>query len=105
MLFLFAEKDTVGKKQSSFFYNEVLVAEPNKGLLLERLDQTFITEVKGGDRLQGVKLLGNNATLKTEDMIVKYFAAIQKVRQKITSKKREYKDPYYINGLALDLHP
>jgi pimeloyl-ACP methyl ester carboxylesterase len=101
MLFLFADKDTSGarsgKAQASFYYNEVLVAEPRPGSRLEKLDQTFLKEVKGGEQLQGVKLLGQNATLKTEDTILQYFAAIKKARANLPSKTREYKDQYFIN--------
>ncbi len=109
MLFLYAEKDVTGpqsgQKQSEFFYNEVLVAKPKKGVPLETLEQTSIREVKGGEQLQGVKLLGQNAALKTEDTIVNYFAFIQKARQKITSKKRNYADPYFIDATFLSLNP
>jgi pimeloyl-ACP methyl ester carboxylesterase len=109
MLFLYAEKDTngalSGAKQSAFFFNEVLVAAPRKGTNLEPLEQTFIKEVKGAAQLQGVKLLGQNATLKTEDTIVLYFAAIQKVRQKIPSKARKYDTPYFVDTLYFGLKP
>lgn len=109
MLFLYADKDingaTSGKKQSEFYYNEVLVAEPKKGAALEKLDQTYIREVKGGEQLQGVKLLGQNAVLKTEDTIVQYLAAIQKVRQKLPSKAREFKSPYFIDARSFGLQP
>jgi pimeloyl-ACP methyl ester carboxylesterase len=105
MLFMYAEKDEGGKKASSFFYNEVLVAKPKAGLPIEPLEQTFMVDVKGAAQLQGVKLLGNNANLKTEDKIVQYFAAIQKVRQKITSKARGYKDPYFISPGDFGLRP
>jgi len=112
MLFLYAEKDNdasalSGKKQSEFFFNEVLVADPKKAkaLNLDVPDQTFIKDVKGGEKLQGVKLLGQNTTLKTEDTIVQYFAAIQKVRQKLPSKARKYDTPYYIDVRYYDLRP
>lgn len=109
MLFLYAEKDIggalSGQKQGAFFFNEVLVAAPKKGGALERLEQTFLKEVKGGEQLQGVKLLGQDAALKTETTIVAYFAAIQKVRQKIPSKERGYKDPYFIDARSFGLNP
>lgn len=109
MLFLYAEKDTSGvlsgAKQSAFFFNQVLVAEPPKGSALDKLEQTFIKEVKGGEQLQGVKLLGQNATLKTEDTIVLYFAAIQKVRAKLASKTRKYDTPYFIDARYFGLNP
>lgn len=109
MLFLYAEKDTAGamsgKKQGEFFFNEVLVAEPKKGSPLEKLDQTYIREVKGGEQLQGIKLLGQNAALKTEDTIVQYLAALQKVRQKIPSKARKYETPYFIDVRSFGLVP
>ena len=60
---------------------------------------------RGADQLQGIKLLGQNATLKTEDTIVLYFAALQKVRQKLPSKVREYKDPYFIDVRYFTLIP
>lgn len=108
MLFLYAEKDKmVGKAQGDFYFNEVLVADPKKAkaLNLEVPDQTFIKDVKGGEKLDGVKLLGQNATLKTEDTIVQYFAAVQKVRQQRTSKTRKYDTPYFIDGRYYDLRP
>jgi len=110
MLFLFAEKDVngtnSGRAQSEVFYHQILVAEPKKGSALEKLEQTFIKDVKGADgMLQGVKLLGQNATLKTEDTIVQYFAAIQKVRAKYPSKARKYEASYFIDVRYLGLAP
>lgn len=109
MLFLYGEKDNMGpqsgKGQGSFFYNEVLVAEPKKGTQLAKLDQTFLREVKGAQKLQGMKLLGQNATLKTEDTIIQYFAAIQKVRQSIASKNRDFKEPYFVNPTSFGFSP
>jgi pimeloyl-ACP methyl ester carboxylesterase len=109
MLFLYAEKDTngalSGKKQSEFFFHEVLVADPPKGVALDKLEQTFIRDVKGAEQLQGVKLLGQNAALKTEDTIVLYFAAIQKVRSKLPSKNRGFSTPYFVNVREFGLTP
>lgn len=107
MLFLYAEKDAAGKKESTTYFNEVLVADPAraKALRLEVPDQTFIKDVKGAEKLEGTKLLGQNATLKTEDTIIQYFAAIQKVRQTLPSKTREYKVPYYIDVRYYNLAP
>lgn len=109
MLFLHGEKDPQGmpncEKQSKFFYNEVLVAEPRKGGTLEKLEQTFLKPVTGAAELQGIKLLGQNATLKTEDTIVLYFAAIQKTRAKLPSKARKFDNPYYIDVRYLGLQP
>ncbi len=105
MLFLYADMDNKGKNESEFFYKQVLVAEPSKTSPLEKLDQTFIKEVKGGNQLQGIKLLGQNANLKTEDTILQYFAAIQKVRAKIPSKARKYESPYFIDVRYFGLKP
>ena len=69
------------------------------------MEQTFLKEVKGGEQLQGVKLLGQNASLKTEDTIVSYFTAIQKVRQKLPSKARKYDTPYFIAAREFGLNP
>jgi pimeloyl-ACP methyl ester carboxylesterase len=109
MLFLYAEKDTngalSGQKQSQMFFNEVLVAAPPKGSSLEPLEQTFIKEIKGGEQLQGVKLLGQNVKLKTEDTIITYFAAIQKIRSKLASKPRGYNTPYFVDTRYFGLVP
>jgi pimeloyl-ACP methyl ester carboxylesterase len=109
MLFLYADKDTSGalsgKKQSEFFFHEVLVADPPKSVALDKLEQTFIKEVKDAGQLQGLKLLGQNATLKTEDTIVLYFAAIQKVRSKLPSKNRGFATPYFVDLRHFGLTP
>jgi hypothetical protein len=107
MLFLFGEKDATGKRASEFFFREVLVADPTlaKRQNLEVPEQTFIKDVKGGEQLKGLKLLGQNATLKTEDTIIQYFSALQKVRQKLPSKTRDWKAPYYIDVRYFGLAP
>lgn len=107
MLFLFGEKDRDGKRASEFFFREVLVADPAlaKRQNLEVPEQTFIRDVKGGEQLQGIKLLGNNAALKTEDTIIQYFTALQKVRQKLPSKTRDFKSAYYIDVRYFGLAP
>lgn len=105
MLFLYADKDRAGKAGSDFFYNDVLVANPRKGLPLDPLDQTFMKEVKGGNQASGVKLLGDNKNLKTEDTVVQFMAAIQKSRAKLVSKTRGYSAPYYINLREYGLTP
>ncbi|AMV30354.1 Alpha/beta hydrolase family protein [Gemmata sp. SH-PL17] len=100
MLFLYADKDAAGKKQSEFFYNEVLVGDPRraKAFNLAPISDTFIKEVKGGSTLNGVKLLDNNAELKVQDTIIQFMAAIQKERAKLPSKNRNYSTPYFINA-------
>ena len=105
MLFLYADKDTAGKAQSKFFFDEVLVADPVKAKLakLEVPDQTFLREVKDAQKLEGLKLLGT--PLKVEDTILEYFKAIQKVRQKLPSKTRKYDTPYFISLPSFDLRP
>jgi len=107
MLFLYGEKDRDGKRASEFYFNEVLVADPVKAKSrnLEVPEQTFIKDVKGGEQLQGIKLLGQNATLKTEDTIIQYFSALQKVRQKLPSKTRDWKSPYFIDVRYFGLAP
>jgi pimeloyl-ACP methyl ester carboxylesterase len=101
MLFLHGEKDVKGMKESKFFYSEVLVADPPKGTALEKLDQTRILPVKDSQALTGVKLLSND----TNSTIVQYFAFIQKTRKNITSKAREFKDPYFVDLNAFGLQP
>jgi hypothetical protein len=102
MLFLFADKDNAGKKQAEFFYNEVLVAEPKKGAALNKLDQTFLKEVKGANDLKGIKLLGD-PNLKTEDTVVAFLNAIQKERAKLPSKARKFDTPYFIDVRFFDM--
>lgn len=97
MLFLYGDKDTKAKAQSEFFFDECLVAKGNTQLGLKKLEQTFLKPVDKAGTLNGVALLGNNAMLQTEDTIVKFLAAIQKERAKITRKPRNYANPYYID--------
>lgn len=105
MLFLYADKDEAGKKGSSFYYKDVLVANPPKNAMINPLDQTFLKEVKGGNQASGVKLLGDNKTLGTEDTIVKFLEAIQKERAKLPSRVRNYAIPYYIKTNEYGLRP
>jgi len=95
MLFVYGEEDKAGADHAKFFYNEVLVAEP-RGSGLKKLEQTFIRPV-ANTKLSGAALLGNNAELKVEDKMVEYLNAIQKERAKITTKKRQFTDPYAVD--------
>ncbi len=95
MLFLYGEKDTRGKFESNFYYDQVLVAEPRRGSALNKLSQTFMKDVKGAAQLQGLKLL--DPKLKTQETIIDYFAAIKKQRQNLPWKTRDFKDPYFID--------
>jgi pimeloyl-ACP methyl ester carboxylesterase len=107
MLFFHGEKDKAGKAQADFFFNEVLVANPRPGAALQKLDQTFIRDVKGTS-LVGAALLGNNKELQTEDRIVAFLNQIQNGptgRAKITVKKRNYASPYYIDLRFLGVMP
>jgi hypothetical protein len=97
MLYLYGDKDMTGKKQSKFFYDEVLVANPPKSSPLQKLDQTFLREIKGGGTLAGAALLGQNAKIGNEDTIVKFLDAIQKNRAKIVRKNRGYSSPYFLD--------
>jgi len=96
MLFLSGQMDANGKKQSDFFYNEVLVAEPKAGSLLKKLDQTFQREVKATN-LVGVNLLGDNAKLGTEEDIIKFMAKLQAEKAKIVRKQRGFTSPWFVN--------
>jgi len=96
MLFLVSDADNKGKREADFFFNEVLVANPKKGGALEKLDQTFLQEVKGGKTLVGSQLLGQ-ATIKVEDTILEYLKARQKDRSKLIRKNRGFTAPWSIN--------
>jgi len=99
MLFLYGPKDTKAKAQASFYVDEMLVAKPPAGSPLSKLDQTLALEVKNGEALNGVALLGAN--VGTEDTIIKYLAAIQKNRAKLIRKNRGFTSPWSIQ-LAQD---
>lgn len=105
MLFLIGDKDTAGKTQGKFFFDEVLVANPKTVSSLQKLDQTFLKEVKDGGTLTGAALLGNNAKLGVEDSIIKFLEAIQKNRAKIVRKNRNFANPYYVDIKAFGLMP
>ncbi len=96
MLFLYGDKDKKGKTYSDFFFNEVLVANPPKNAALQKLTQTFITEVKDAGTLSGAALLGNNDKLKTEKTIMDFLTAIQKERAKLIRKNRGYTAPWSV---------
>lgn len=96
MLFLYGDTDAKGKKEADFFFSQVLVANPPKGSSVEKLDQTFLQEVKGGKSLVGAQLLGN-ATIKVEDTIVDYLKARQKDRSKLIRKNRGFTAPWAID--------
>jgi hypothetical protein len=96
MLFLYGDKDAAGKRQADFFYKEVLVAEP-KGGALQKLEQTFVREVKNAGPFVGDRLLGDNTKLQTEDTILKFIAAIQgKARAKLIRKNRGFTEPWFV---------
>lgn len=110
MLFLYGDGDTKGKAQAEFYFNEVLVAQPRKGSALEKLDQTFLQEAKGGKTLVGSALLGR-AEVKVEDTIVQFLQARQKERAKLIRKNRGFTAPWSVdltgrfsgNGLGLPM--
>jgi pimeloyl-ACP methyl ester carboxylesterase len=102
MLFLYAQNDTKGKTDSDFYYKSVLVAEPPKGSPLNKLEQTFLTPIKGAAQLQGVKLLGE---AETTTNIVKFFEAIKKSRANLPWKARDFKSPYFVSLRFFGLTP
>jgi pimeloyl-ACP methyl ester carboxylesterase len=104
MLFLYGDKDAGGRRGSEFFYDTVLVAKGNPQLGLQKLTQTFVKPVEK-TALTGVALLGNNATLKTEDTVMQFLAAIQKDRARIARKQRGFTEPYYISLQSFGLTP
>lgn len=97
MLFMYAEKDTKGKNDAAFFHLEALVGKGDKRNGLNPLNDAYLKEMKGADKLSGVALLGNNEKLKTEDTILKFLEAIQKERVKITRKQRNFTSPYFVS--------
>ncbi len=105
MLLLVGDKDPKGMKEAKFFFDEVLVANPPKTSPLQKLDQTFLKEVKDAGMLSGAALLGQNAKIGTEDRIVKFLGEIQKDRQKITRKNRNFASPYFIELSAFGFAP
>jgi hypothetical protein len=96
MMFMFAEKDLRGKRESEFFFNEVLVGRGNARLGLNPLNEKYLHMVKGAGQLSGAALLGNDKMLKTESTILEFLAAIQKERAKLTRKQRNFTAPWFI---------
>jgi pimeloyl-ACP methyl ester carboxylesterase len=97
MLFLYAENDRVGKSHAEFFHIEALVGKGDRRNGLNPLNDAYLKELKGADKLSGVALLGNNDKLKTEDTIIRFLEAIQKERVKITRKQRNFTSPYFVS--------
>lgn len=104
MLFIYSDKDARSKRDSEYFFNEVLVGKGNEKLGLNKLNEKFLHPVKAGE-LSGAGLLGNNATLKTEDTIVEFLRDIQNERKKITRKQRNFTAPWYINLVYFGFQP
>lgn len=94
MLCLYGPKDFRGKAQARFFVDEVMVANPPARSPLSKLDQTLHMEVKNGESLSGVALLGANAG--TEELILQYLDALQKNRAKLIRKVRGFTAPWSI---------
>ena len=105
MLLLYGPDDRKAKDGANFFFDEVLVAKGNKQLSVKPLEQTFLKPLDNAKGLNGVALLGNNDTIKTEDTIIKYMAALQKERVAVVRKNRNYVSPYYIDLRAFGVNP
>mgnify|MGYP005838544007 FL=1 len=97
MLFLYGDGDTIAQRDARFFFHEVLVGSGNRQLGLNPLNPKYLLAVKGAKTLSGVGLLGNNATLKTEDTILQFMTAIQKERAKVVARNRGYPGPLFID--------
>jgi pimeloyl-ACP methyl ester carboxylesterase len=95
MLFLTGDKDTKGKADAKFFFEEVLVAEPKPGSPLPKLKQTFRRELEGGGTDRGVKLVGGTA--KAEETVIKFLKDVQKERQRTAPAVRKYENSYGID--------
>ena len=96
MMFMYGEKDARGKRESEFFFNEVLVGKGNARLGLNPLNEKYLHKVPGAGQLSGAGLLGNDKMLKTETTIVDFLTAIQKERAKLTRKQRNFTSPWFI---------
>ncbi|MCS7272068.1 MAG: lysophospholipase, partial [Gemmataceae bacterium] len=97
MLFLYGDGDSIAQRDARFYFNEVLVGAGNRTLGLNPLNPKYLLPIKGAKNLSGVALLGNNATLKTEDTIVEFLAAIQKERARVAPRIRDFKAPWFID--------
>jgi hypothetical protein len=105
MLFMYSEKDMAGKRYAEFFHNVALVGKGDKRLGLNPINDRYLHMVKGANTLSGAALLGNNATLKTEDTMLEFMAAIQKERAKITRKNRNFTAPWFISLATFGFSP
>lgn len=97
MLFLHGEEESLGRRDASFYFREVLVGAGNRALGLNPLNPKYLHPIKGAKSLSGVALLGNNATLKTEDTIIEFMSAIQKERARVAARVRGYNAPWFID--------
>jgi pimeloyl-ACP methyl ester carboxylesterase len=97
MLFLYGDGDAQAQRDARFFFQEVLVGAGNRSLGLLPLNPKYLFAIKGAKNLSGVGLLGNNATLQTEDTIVQFMSAIQKERAKVTRRQRNYSAAWSID--------
>ena len=95
MLFIFGEKDRVGRRTTGFMMDGVLVAGGNPRGNLSKLPLTYVRTVKDTN-LEGVELLGKN--LGTEAMIVDYLKTVEKERTNlIRVTNRAFSTPPAIN--------
>ncbi len=92
MLFVHGDKDKEGDLSCKYFTNQVMVAGGKTSPKLDKLDFTFLRTVKGTD-LKGVDLLGKDATLGTEKMIIEFLNKMEVERKKKNRYAREYKNP------------
>ena len=92
MLFVHGDKDKEGELSCKYFTNQVMVAGGKTSPKLDKLDFTFLRTVKGTD-LKGVDLLGKDATLGTEKMIIEFLNKMEVERKKKNRYAREYKNP------------
>lgn len=95
MLFLHGDKDTKGKSDAKFYFDDLLVADGRANPTpLPKLKQSFVRALEGGtDR--GLKLVGGTA--KAEDTIISFLKDVQKERLRVVPKDRKYDDKYGID--------
>ncbi len=92
MLFVHGDKDKEGELACKYFTNQVMVAAGKTSPKLDKLDFTFLRTIKGTD-LKGVDLLGKDATLGTEKMIIEFLNKMEIERKKKNRIVRKYNSP------------
>jgi hypothetical protein len=95
MLFLHGEKDKEGEKNCKNFAENVMIAGGGRPDAKEKLDSTYLRVIPATE-LKGVDLLGKDAELGTETLILEFLKKMEEKRGNIVRTRRGYDEPVKI---------